>query len=377
MYKTYKEALQNVFIFENTRDYSLEKVQKAYELLWSPLEQIKIIHITWTNGKWSTSQMLFSILKESWKTVWIFTSPHLIDIKERFNTQDWEITEKEFLFCVNRILELPIELSYFEKCTLIAFLFFHKRQVEYAIVEVWFWWLLDSTNVVSPIITAITSIWLDHTDYLWDTLEKISYQKSGIIKEGIPIVINHKNIIIEQTAKAKNAELIFTNQKIQTNLLWDHQKNNAGIAFEIAKKIGIQKKYILKWLQRVKHFWRLQYVTDNLIIDGAHNEDWLNALKKYIDSIIKKYEKVYYCFSLKKGKNIEWIVEKFWDKQNYIIVKNDSNILEKAERLKEQMSWQWINSEVNSTEDIFKKSKKEKQSLFIVFWSLYLIGDFL
>jgi len=119
--KTYKEALEKIFQIEETRDYSLEKVQKAIKILNNPLKNIKIIHITGTNWKWSTSKMVFSVLKNAWKKVWVFTSPHLIDLKERFLTDIWEITEKEFIEILNIIqgaensLLKELKFSFFEK----------------------------------------------------------------------------------------------------------------------------------------------------------------------------------------------------------------------------------------------------------------------
>ena len=164
--KTYKEALEKIFQIEEVRDYSLEKVEKAMEILNNPLKNIKVIHIAGTNWKGSTSKMVFSVLKNAWKKVWVFTSPHLIDLKERFLTDIWEITEKEFIEILNKILKIELKFSFFEKCFLIAVLLFEKRWVEYAIFEVGFWGLLDTTNVVNPVITAITSIWIDHTKVL-------------------------------------------------------------------------------------------------------------------------------------------------------------------------------------------------------------------
>lgn len=378
MIKTYKEALESIFKFEETRDYSLERVFKAMELLNNPLKNIKIIHIAGTNWKGSVSRMVYSVLKNAWKSVWTFNQPHLVDIRERFLTSKWMITKKEFLLILNKILSLPLDLSYFEKTTLIAFLFFELKEVEYACVEVWFWWLLDSTNVVNPCITAITSIWFDHTDFLWDTLEKISYHKAWIIKPWIPIVYNHENKVIEKIAIEKEAPIIFTKKEFETNLKWDYQKRNAWIAYKICKYLWFDEAQILSWFQKIEHNWRLQKISKNLIIDWAHNIDWLKELKKYVDKNFKdKFSKIYYCFSLKNWKTPENILNIFWFENNYIYVLWKNKILEDDENISAFFEKKDVSFKKLIPEEIYKKSKKEKDNLFLVFWSLYMIGEFL
>ena len=387
--KTYSEAIKRVFIIEETRDYSLERVEKAMMLLWNPLKNIKIIHIAGTNWKWSTSKMVFSVLKNAWKKVWAFTQPHLLDLKERFITDSWEITESEFVEFLNKILDLDLKFSFFEKTTLISFLLFEKREVEYAVVEVGFWGGLDSTNIVNPVIIAITSIWIDHTKVLWNTIEEISFHKAWIIKERIPIVYNHKNDVIKKIAEEKNAPIIFTKNKVKTNLIWDYQEKNASIAFEICKYLKISEDLILKWLQKVEHFGRLQYITPNLLIDWAHNKAWLVELKKYLLSLdfnknicsadcwISNNIKL--CFAQKKWKNWDKILEVFDKENNFILVESENKLMvEKAEILKEKiLENKNINLIIKTPEEIFELSQKNKNKLYLIFWSLYMIWDFL
>ena len=393
--KTYKEALEKIFFIEETRDYSLEKVEKAIKLLNNPLKNIKVIHITGTNWKWSTCKMVFSVLKNYWKKVWAFTQPHLIDLKERFITDIWEITEEEFVFFLNKILKLDLKLSFFEKCFLISCLLFEKREVEYAVIEVGFWGLLDSTNVVKPVITAITSIWIDHTKVLWNTIEEISFQKAGIIKNNIPIVYNHKNKIIEKIAEEKKAPIIFTTEKVKTNLVWEYQEKNAWIAFEICKyllySLPLKSKevpeggrifpIILEWLQKVEHFWRLQYITPNLLIDWAHNEAGLEELKKYLNTIDKNIK---LCFAQKKGKTWDKILKVFNLEKNFILVDSENKLMvENAEILKEILIGQTQgtaptkNFEIKTPEKIYKLSENNENNLYVIFGSLYMIWDFL
>ena len=401
--KTYKQALERVFVIEETRDYSLTRVEQAIELLWNPLKNIKVIHIAGTNGKWSTSKMCFAVLKRAWCSVWAFTQPHLLDIKERFITEKWEITEDEFLECLNRILELDLDFSFFEKAFLMSCLFFEMRKVDFAIMEVWFGGLLDSTNVVSPIITAITSIWIDHTKVLWNTIEEISLQKAGIIKSWIPIVYNYENSIIRKIAEEKNAPIIFTKNLVETNLIWEYQRRNAGIAFEICKYIKINENTILEWLQKVKHFGRLQYITKNLVIDWAHNEQWLQELLKYLQSLEKN--NIQLCFGQKKWKDWSKILKVFWEpsilsfwkespseewrrqRLAFILVQNENKLMvENADILRKKIlenisvlteGFNHLDINIHRPDEIFKLSQKNKNILYVVFWSLYMIWEFL
>lgn len=317
--------------------------------------------------------MVYAILKKQHKAVGIFTSPHLLDIRERFVSDTGHITQDEFLECVNRIEATKIELSYFERCTLIAFLFFELRMLEYAIVEVWVWWLLDSSNIVHPYVTAITSISLDHTEILWDTLEEISQQKAGIIKAGIPVIYNHENSVIAKTAQTLGAPIIYTDKKYSTNLLWDHQQYNAAIAYEIARYIGISHIWILSGLQEVKHRWRLQYLRPNLIIDGAHNIESIRVLKEYIDTIACNFDTVVYCFALKKWKSPDMITEIFWLDSQYILIDTANELCAKPDEIIDKLP-AWIH--IKTSQDIITSISSHQNILSVVFWSLYMIGDF-
>ncbi len=377
MIENYNDIINYIFQFEHTRDYSIEKVQYATQLLDNPQDSYKIIHITGTNGKGSTCQMCFSVLKERWKKVGIFTSPHLIDIRERFKTQDGTISQDDLLQIVNKIIALDIDLSYFEKCTLIAFEYFRQQKCEYAVIEVGVGWLLDSTNVVNPIITSITSIGYDHRELLWPTLKDIAFQKAGIIKPGIPVVINIHNQLIEQQADAKWSPVIFTNKEIDTNLIGHHQKRNAALAYEIGVCLQITEEIIHQWLQKVTHPGRLDYILPNLLIDGAHNDQWLASLDAYLQTIQDDFRQIIYCFSIKKWKENKiqkYIIDRFGSDREYIIVDQEHQLLMKPHDISKKI-WS-INSTIQTPEEIKYLAWIHKNTLYVVFWSLYMIGWF-
>ena len=371
MFTDYKKAIESLFKIEATKDYTLDNIMKATALLWNPQDSFKIIHVAGTNGKGSVSKMLFSVLKIAGKRVWVFTSPHLIDIKERFETESWNITETDFINILNKILSFKIDLSYFEKCVLIAFEFFKLRECEYVILEVWLGWLLDTTNIVNPIITTITSIWLDHQEVLWSTLEEIAFQKAWIIKPNIPLVLNFKNTVIEEVVKEKNAQIIFTDRKVETNLLWEWQEKNASLVYEIGIYLGIAENIILSWLKKVVHSGRLEFLKENILVDGAHNIDSLKVLKNFIKQNLEyKFDQIFYCFWLEKWKNIDMVLDVFWKNENYILVDIESNALEDIKKHSNRFP-------LRTKEHIISESNKNKKNLYVVFGSLYMIWDFL
>lgn len=377
MISSYEQALKYVFDFENTKDHSLEKVRRCAQKLWNLQDRYKVIHITWTNGKWSTCNMCFAVLKKAGKKVGIFTSPHLLDIRERFVTSEWMISKEDFVIVTNKIAKLDEDLSYFEKCTLIAFEYFYMKNCEYAIIEVWVGGLLDSTNIVNPLVTSITSIGFDHIDILWSTLEEIAFQKAWIIKPWIPVVINNHNEVIENNAKQKWSPIIFTDKLIPTNMIGEYQLRNASLAFEICKYIGISESIILEWLQKVRHRGRLEYITENILIDWAHNEQGLDALKNYIESTKHQRKKIIYCFSLKRWKAVKaenLILERFGYASDYVLVNYEHPMLCKTSDLEKALHWS--SYEALPVSEIKFQAQKNPNTLFVVFGSLYMIGGF-
>ena len=247
---------------------------------------------------------------------------------------------------------------------------------EYVVLEVWMWWRLDSTNVVDPIITAITSIWMDHSEFLWGTLDKISAEKAGIIKTWVPVVVNHENEVIKGIATERKSPVIFSRKRHETNLLGEHQERNAGIAYEIGKYLWIAEANILQGLREVEHIFRLQFISDNVLIDGAHNADALKELKKYVDSISHKFSNIHLCFALKKWKLYSLVTDIFWVNANYVLIDSKSQIVETVENLHKEMQESHHIVEVLTPEDIIARSCENKRELFVVFGSLYIMSGF-
>ena len=193
----------------------LERMQQMCEAIGNPQRYIRTIHVGGTNGKGSTTSLIASVLTAAGYKVGLFTSPHLVDFRERIRINGEMISEEEVVSFVERTRPLieSVGPSFFEYTTLMAFEYFHTHEVDYAVIEVGLGGRLDSTNVILPKLSIITNISLDHTQYLGNTLEAIAYEKAGIIKEGVQAVIGNAGgsvrELFERVADERHAPITF------------------------------------------------------------------------------------------------------------------------------------------------------------------------
>ena len=222
---TYEEALAYL---EDTSSFGikpgLERIQALMQALGNPERDYKIIHVTGTNGKGSVTTYISYALFTSGLRVGRFTSPHLESYTERIEINDVQISKDAFGELISRVRQGVEQIiadgveppTQFEILTAAAFLFFKEQGVDYAVVEAGLGGLLDSTNIVKPIVSVITNVTLDHQAYCGDTVEEIAKHKAGIIKEGVPIVTAAQGGplgVIEEAAKEKHAPLYIFNRK--------------------------------------------------------------------------------------------------------------------------------------------------------------------
>ncbi len=198
---------------------NLDNTIAVCKLLGNPEKKFKSIHIAGTNGKGSTSHLLASVLQSAGLKVGLYTSPHLKDFRERIKINGELIPQQYIIDFVEKYRHdfEKIELSFFEMTVGLAFNHFATQQVDIAVIEVGLGGRLDSTNVITPELSIITNISLDHTTLLGDTLEKIAIEKAGIMKQGVTIIVGEtqseiKKVFI-QKAKEQNAPLLFADQK--------------------------------------------------------------------------------------------------------------------------------------------------------------------
>jgi dihydrofolate synthase/folylpolyglutamate synthase len=256
----YQEAVDWLFVqapnyqIDGEKAYKpgLDNIKKLCDFFGNPQDKIKTIHIGGTNGKGSTSNMLASVLQESGYKVGLYNSPHLVDFTERIKVNG-KNCDKEFVYnFIQKLKHLPEDIrpSFFEFTTIMAFEYFHQQKVDYAIIEVGLGGRLDSTNIIRPLVSAITNVQLDHQNILGDTIEKIAFEKAGIVKENIVIISGDENLvvkeIIQQKANEVKADFIDATE-IETDLVSDlkgnYQKKNIRVVLALVdelKKQGLE-----------------------------------------------------------------------------------------------------------------------------------------
>ncbi len=343
-----------------TENQSVEKMKIIMEKLGNPQDNLKYIHVTGTNGKGSVIEMLNSILIKLNLKVGKFISPHLVCYNERISINGEYIKDEEIQEIfeeVQPIIEKEnIELNFFEFFTMIDFIYFYKQNVDIVLMEVGFGGLYDSTNIIHPMISVISSIGYDHMKILGNTLEEIARQKAGIIKENSETVymkqepnINH---IIAETCKEKQNTLHMVKQSeiknqrfenaieifdykqyhdIEVNLKGRKQIQNAALVLEccdiLSKKGYILSEEVIKnGLKSVIHKARFEVIHQNptMIFDGGHNEQAIENLKETIELYYKNAKKIY-VISVLKSKDYHKIIEDILDKDNVYIFTNGND----------------------------------------------------
>lgn len=330
----------------------LERVNGLLELVGHPEDKVPTIHIAGTNGKGSTVSYLREMLQEAGITVGTYTSPYIEAFNERIAIDGKHISDEELVTLVNKYQPLVAQLdakeevkgiTEFETLTAMALDYFLEKEVDVAIIEVGLGGLLDSTNVVKPMLCGITTIGMDHTEILGDTLEAIAYQKAGIIKPGIPVVTGNIPVnalqVIQQTAAEKRAPIYryekeyhvnykhpadewgevfdFLNERgkltnLKTALIGRHQPENAGMAIQLfecycqIKGIPIEEKAIRNGLKKTHWPARMERLSKEplILLDGAHNTHAMRRLVETMKKEFKKY-KVSILFSALSTKNVD------------------------------------------------------------------------
>ena len=342
---TYKEILDWMFVqlpmYQNDGSTAFKKdltnILALSKELGFPEQKFKSIHVAGTNGKGSTSHMLASILQEAGYKVGLYTSPHLKNFTERIRINGVEISEEkvtEFINGNKDFLEQQ-KMSFFEMTVGLAFDYFASEKVDIAIIEVGLGGRLDSTNSITPEVAVITNIGLDHTQFLGETLPEIAFEKAGIIKKNIPVVIGEeqaavKSVFIAKAAK-EGAPIYFASDASETyisDLVGDYQIQNsktAVAAIKILKGYQVSKENIKNGLLNVvkntnlKGRWQVLQEHPKVICDTAHNKEGLaivlNQLKK------QPFKKLHIVLGVVADKKLETILPLFPSNAHYYFCK--------------------------------------------------------
>lgn len=268
----------------------LDNVRRLLSALGDPQAELRCIHVAGTNGKGSVCAFLDSIARAQRIRTGLFTSPHLVRFNERIQINGSPIEDDGVVSGIQRIralIEPEHHPTFFEITTALAFDHFREEKVELAILETGLGGRLDATNVVTPLVSVLTSIDLDHQHILGDTLAKIAAEKAAIIKPRTPVVSGPQqaeaSAVIEMTAAERSASLEYVTSPIegyQIGLAGSHQKINAAIAVAALRKAGIQttSQHISDGLANVSWPGRFQQCGERIILDGAHNPSAIHRL---------------------------------------------------------------------------------------------------
>jgi len=386
----------------------------------SPNKKLKGIHIAGTNGKGSTAAMCEALSLQHDLKTGLNTSPHLVDYRERIRLNGNNIELDELISTYKKwesILE-EYEASFFEITTAMAFDIFHSNNVDNAIFEVGLGGRLDGTNPFASTVTVITTISLDHTKSLGDTIEKIAFEKAGIIKTNTPIILGKMTDtaadVIKLRAKELNAPIIEYGKKfsisnirinesgtlfdyyspqlelknITVNLLGKHQAYNAATAIAafimFLQKTGrkLDKQKIYKALINVNWQGRMQIISQKptVVIDGAHNEEGIRALKNNLTEIFPN-KKIYFVLAILRDKKLETIIKDICDVSYKIyITKNKST---RAAEIEDQVEFVKLHHQLFEIhEDVMTAVTKaisdaDENDIVMISGSLYTISEVL
>ena len=330
--------------------FGLDNIRRLLSLLGEPQQSFSSVHVAGTNGKGSTSAMIESLLRTKGARTGLFTSPHLVSFTERIRINGREISEADVILLAEEVREAASGIddfcpTFFEIVTAMAFLHFRRMKVDWAVVEVGMGGRLDATNTILPHVSVITTVGVDHSEFLGTALGDIAREKAGIIKQGVPLVTaeQHPEVmgVIQQRCREAGAALYrhdteFFTQKAEGNadgvcfdyqgdktyrdlclsLAGEHQIVNAALAIKVFEIVAGEypemNTDIRKGLLAVTWPGRLEQIKEDppILIDGAHNPQAAAALSAHLQKLLKaKYKRIILIVGIMTDKDIEGILK--------------------------------------------------------------------
>lgn len=405
--------------YKGTKEPSLDAMRYFMKELSHPEKKLKIIHVAGTNGKGSIVEMLSNVLEKAGYKTGKFISPHIISHNERISINHKWITDeemKELIDMLHPIIEKynqthEVKVTFFELETTMALLYFAKHECDIVVLETGLGGLYDCTNIVHPLISAISIIGYDHMDILGSTLEEIAIQKAGIIKENSETVFikqeSQVTKIMEDTCKAKNNTLHLIekqdirnvsynelyqkfdykeDKQIEINIKGKRQFENASIVLEcvkILRKYGykIEDQKLRSGLKTVVHKGRFETICDKplIIFDGGHNETAIQNLKESIKRYYNKEERVY-IISILKTKDYKTILKELLEDKDAMFIFTDGldqtedenkRYVEKEVLYEESKKYKIENIKTDSLKNAIKTCKKQEGDK-----AIFVIGSF-
>ncbi|KAB1067524.1 bifunctional folylpolyglutamate synthase/dihydrofolate synthase [Tamlana haliotis] len=362
---TYNDTLEWMFsqlpMYQNQGSTAFKKdlsnTLKLAKHLNFPENNFKSIHVAGTNGKGSTSHMLASILQEAGYKVGLYTSPHLKDFKERIKINGQEVSETfvvDFIARNKPFLESE-SLSFFEMTVGMAFEYFSEEKVDIAVIEVGMGGRLDSTNIIRPEVSVITNIGLDHTQFLGNTLEAIAFEKGGIIKNHVPVVIgetqSETQTVFERLSDKQQSKIVFADQEVKmdykSDLIGSYQSKNIKTVIQAIEELGEKgfcisedqlKTGLLHVVKNTGLLGRWQILSENpkVVCDTGHNE---SGLKDVMNQLSKEeFDDLHIVFGVVNDKDLGSIAHLLPKNAKYYFCKPEIPRGMDASLLKEQLS---------------------------------------
>jgi dihydrofolate synthase/folylpolyglutamate synthase len=384
----YKEGLENTLALDHHFNH--------------PHRQYKTIHIAGTNGKGSCSHTIASVLQEAGYKVGLYTSPHLVDFRERIRVNGQCVSEKYVIDFIEheRSFFEPLHPSFFELTTAMAFKYFAEQQVDVAVIEVGLGGKLDCTNIISPILSVITNISFDHTGFLGDTLAKIASEKAGIIKKGVPVVIgeytDETRPVFEKKAKELNAPITFAQdveelgKDIDFELKGDYQQKNKQT---ILAAISILAPTLLQDLNEatirkgltnvVKNTglmgrWQTIQNKPKVVCDTGHNVGGWQYLSQQIQA--QPCRQLRIVFGMVDDKDIDSVMELLPKNAVYYWTQADNHRAIAADVVAQKaIAHQLEGTSYNKVVDAYQHALQDadKEDFIFVGGSSYVVADFL
>lgn len=419
--------------FEKTQEkniFWLDTMQFLCKKLGNPELKIPCIHVAGSKGKGSTSNMIANIISASGKTCGIYTSPHILNFKERITKTDgffedkiYEDSADELYNCITNIKqdELPgnRKITWFELVTAYSFLCFKNAKVDYAVYEVGLGGRLDSTNVVNPLVSVLTNIEKEHTEFLGDTIEKIASEKAGIIKHNIPCIISFQKYpeaekVFTEKAESENSKFISVEKNtVKIESLKNQYKNNVSVTLDFNNKLenlnfdlktlgNVQIQNAIASIFAVKtaipeisnqqiseglansflkgRFQIVKNAEQIIVLDGAHTprsiENTIQTLKETFPN--QKYSLLFACAS---DKDVEKIIPQFKDIFEDIILTKPGNV-RKTDLQKEENILKMYNISYSLEENCISAIRKsinyseKNKTVLLITGSFYLLGEY-
>ncbi|HEM5322708.1 TPA: bifunctional folylpolyglutamate synthase/dihydrofolate synthase [Streptococcus suis] len=384
--------------------YKMEKIEYALELLGNPQFAVPVIHVAGTNGKGSTIAFMRQLFQTHGLRVGSFVSPHMVSVHDRICIDSQPISDHDFQHYLQKVYDLEQEVAtryepfrYFEVMVLIMFLYFQDQQLDVALVEVGIGGLLDTTNVVAPALSIITSIGMDHQDLLGSTLREIAEQKAGIIKENVAVVLGplspETTVICRQIALDNQAPVYqfgqeftykagqFSNADLELSELvlgleGHHQEENAAVALQtfLLYMTNIQKDIQPQLIQQAlaQTSWpgRLELVAQEpkIYLDGAHN---VPAIERLVEFIQVQDEPVTILFSALRRKDFQEMLELLEEKLPHTPLVLTSFAYDGALSEENRQGRDYV----ENYRQFIEAWQSSKQGILIVTGSLYFISE--